>query len=189
VRFYHFAVIFIAVGLVGCSTANINNIRSVDFSNLTYALPDDLKEPGEKVATFTLNNGTLPATRKADGTVEKMGFSLSSVSYADVTSDGSEEAFVFVNIQTGGSSMPGILYVFSSGEKSPRQLWSIVTGDRADRGFRKIYSENGELVIELNDLAGSQGDCCPTQFSRTKYQLSGNSFRETGRELLPIQSN
>ena len=118
-----------------------------------------------------------------------MGLSLGKVNYADVTGDSLEEALVFVDVQTGGSALAGILYVYTIDGKNPRQLWSLTTGDRADKGFRNVYADNEELVVELNDPTGSRGDCCPTQFERTRYKWSNSGFREIHRELLPIVAN
>lgn len=183
--------LIIALFLSSCAAAQTNNanqtrdskIRSVDFSNFTYSWDGNLGDPKQ---TFTLKNGELPATRDGRGMIDEMGVFFSDVKYGDVTGDGFEEAFVFLSLQTGGSSIPGVLYIYTWQNNRPVLLWSRSTGDRADGGFRDAYAENGNLVVELNSSEGKLGDCCATKFERTKYKWNGKEFREKRKEILPV---
>lgn len=160
-----------------------SNIRSVNFANFTYPWTADLGNPKK---SFTLRNGELPATRNERGFIDEMGVFLQGVKYGDVTGDGVEEAFVSLSIQTGGSAIPGIIYIYTLRKNRPVLIWSHSTGDRADGGLRDIYAENGQLVVELNSSVGSRGDCCPTRFTRTHYEWRGGRFRQKRKETLPI---
>ena len=162
------------------------NIRSVDFSNFTYSWTADLGNPKK---SFTLRDGELPATRNERGLIDEMGVSFQGVKYGDVTGDGLEEAFVSLSIQTGGSAIPGIIYIYTLREGRPVPLWSRSTGDRADGGLRDVYAENGQLVVELNSSVGSRGDCCPTRFTRTHYEWRGGRFRQKRKETLPLPAS
>ena len=113
---------------------------------------------------------------------------LGKVFYGDVTGDGVEDAIVSMNILTGGSAMPGLVYVYALRENRLKLLWSFSTGDRADGGMRAVYAEHGQLVVELNDPFGSRGDCCPTHFTRTRYEWRGKRFRQKRKETKPVAS-
>lgn len=165
------------------------NIHSVDFANFTYPWTTDRIDRTNPKKTFTLRNGELPATRNRRGLIDEMGVFLQNVKYGDVTGDGVEEAIISLSIQTGGSAIPGIIYIYTLQKGRPVLLWSRSTGDRADGGSRNVYAENGRLVVELNSSVGSRGDCCPTQFTRTRYEWRGGRFRQKRKETLSIPAS
>lgn len=166
----------------------ITSIRNVDFYNFTYPLPKDMIDPANRKRSFKLKQGELPATRFADGFVNKMGIFLAGkIRYGDVTGDGTEEAMIFMSILTGGSALPGIIYVYTIQNNRPQMLWNLTSGDRADGGFRDMYAENGHLVVELSNSIGKRGDCCPVKYDRTVYEWRGSRFRPIKKQTLPIQ--
>jgi hypothetical protein len=168
------------------STAD-SPIRSIDFRNFTYPFTEGLIDPINPKRTFTLKNGELPETRNKQGLVDEMGIYLGNVIYGDVTNDNQEDAIVTISILTGGSATPQIVYVFTLENNRPKQLWAFSTGDRADKGLRKVYAENGQLVIELNSPIDSKGDCCPVFFTRSKYRWTGKNFQEVeNQDKLPV---
>jgi hypothetical protein len=78
-------------------------------------------------------------------------------------------------------------------------LWAFQTGDRADGGYKNIYAASGRLVVELQgkdkiigknlyeDDGTKNGDCCPTFFTRTRYEWGAKRFRQKGKsEVFPI---
>jgi hypothetical protein len=162
------------------------SIRSIDFKNFTYALPADLRTPGGR-RFFTLRGGRYPGT----GNEDEMYFAR--VVYGDVTGDGAEEAMIYLGIQTRGSAMPGVAYVYTMQGRRPRLLWSFSTGDRAGGGLHKIYAEGGELVAELYGPQEKwEGDGQLMRFTRRRYVWRGQRFRQRGRKEvipLPAQSN
>ena len=121
------------------------------------------------------------------------------IEYGDVTGDGQEEAMVVLYAERGGTESSNDVFVYTLKNGKPVVLWKFASGDRADGGLRKIYAEDGQLVIELagkNKIIGgdlyaddgtSTGACCPTVFTRTKYQWVGGRFRRRGNfEMLPF---
>ena len=179
-------VITLLISPSAFSRQRASNIRSVDFANFTYPWTADLVDPSNPQRRFILRNGERPATRDVRGFIDEMGVFLGGVTYGDVTGDGVEEAIVSMSIQTGGSSIPGLVYIYSFRANRPRLLWYFSTGDRADGGLRGVYAENGGLVVELNSPVGSRGDCCPTRFTHTRYEWRGSRFRQRRKETLPI---
>ena len=170
-------------------------IRRVDFANFTYAS----YFVGE-VGGFKLRDGELlPKRRDKIGRPLDMSLVLASVAYGDVNGDGAEEAIIDLGWETGGTAIPDLIYVYGLDRGKPKLLWAFETGDRADGGYKNVFAENGELVIELygkdkiigRDLYAedgtSNGTCCPTYFTRTRYKWANNHFRQQGEpEALPV---
>jgi hypothetical protein len=160
------------------------SIRSVDFASFTYPWVEDLGNPRTR---FTLTNGELAPLRNEAGIIKKMGVSLARIEYGDVTSDGQEEAMIILTFITGGSATPNAIYVYGLHQDQTKLLWSAATGDRADGGLHKVYAEDGHLVVERFSPVGTKGDCCPTHFTRTRFEWIGSRFRQKGKqETFPI---
>ena len=167
------------------------SIHSIDFANRTYPWTADLIDPTNPQKTFTIRNGERPATPDNRGFIDQEGIFLEHVIYGDVTGDGVDDALVTMSIQTGGSAIPGLVYIYAVHANRPKLLWYFSTGDRADGGLHKVYAENGELVVELNGPKRRiEGDCCPMRFTRRRYVWRGNRFRQKGRkEIIPIPAS
>lgn len=167
------------------SPAPNSPIRSFDFANFTYPAKPVFSDARK---SFTLQNGKFKG-REDDDPV-----GLVYLGYGDVTGDGDEEAMAVLNISVRGSAIPYVTYIYTLKEAKPKLLWAFSTGDRADGGLRQVYAENGELVMELygkgkiigGDLYAEDGmtggDCCPTHFTRARYQWQGNRFQQKGKE-------
>jgi hypothetical protein len=127
----------------------------------------------------------------------RIGASYVTTRYFDATGDGDDEAFVIIKIETTGSAIPQVVYVFTYKEDKPELIWYFRTGDRADGGLKDLRPEHGELVVELygqdrfllgeTETGKVTGDeeqiCCPTFFTRTRYKWMGNIFRMQGKRL------
>jgi hypothetical protein len=169
-------------------------IGQFDFKNHTYPLPRGWQDQDSKNAT--LENGVREMTK------DKIGLSLVNVKYLELTGDQSDEAIVTLKIETGGSAVPKVVYIFGWDNGEPNLIWSFRTGDRADGGLKSFSAENGMLVVELYGqdryifgqvetlrVVGDEEDlCCPTYFTRTHYKWNGKTFVLQGnRETLPVK--
>jgi hypothetical protein len=151
----------------------VETIRAVDFANFTYS-----GRPTGERRKLTLRNGELRPTRQdSSGLLIGLWFKLTSVTYADVTGDGREEAIIVHAWLIYGSAAPNVVYVYGLSQGIPRFLWGMTTGDRADEGLKDIYGENGLLMMETFIPEGSQGDCCPVAYVKTEYRYRGGTFR------------
>ena len=176
-------------------------IGSFDFKNYTYELPRGWQNPDGSTG-ITLTNGRvapvggfvsddLDDESRAEAKAQRrIGMSLVTTKYLDVTGDGQDEALVVLKIETGGGAIPQIVYVFTWNNGKPELLWPFRTGDRADGGLKALRSENGELVIELygqdrfilgqTETGKITGDeeqlCCPTYFTQSFYKWNGKNF-------------
>lgn len=176
-------------------------IRRIDFANFTFPKLASKKCNAQSV---TLHDGRYDAPedrvpRKLPS-VDCWSVALSSVNYGDVTGDDQEEAIVMLYAELGGTEGAQDVFVYGLEHSKPRLLWKFVTGDRGDGGPRRVYAENGELVVELfgvgaaigKKLYGTEegvGACCPKHFTRTRYRWDGGRFQQTGKqEVFPNPS-
>lgn len=165
-------------------------IGKFDFKNYTYPLPRGWQGA---ISEIILVNGKAPLSMEEEE--RKIGASYVKTKYGDVTGDGQDEAFVIIKIETGGSALPQVVYVFDWKNEEPELIWYFRTGDRADGGLRDLRAENGELIIEIYGqdryifgdvetmkIVGDEEQlCCPTFFTRNRYKLTGNRFVLQGK--------
>ncbi len=169
-------------------------LAKFDFKNYVYPLPRGWQDADGKEAT--LENGL----RRMSG--EKIGLSYLTTKFGDVTGDEEDEAFVILKIDTAGSAIPLLVYVFTLKDKEPELIWYFRTGDRADGGLKSLHTDNGEFVVELfgqdrfilgavetSKITGDEEQlCCPTFFTRTHYKWNGKNFQMQGkRETFSIE--
>ena len=184
-------------------------IGNFDFKNYTYELPRGWQNP-DGTADITLTNGRIAPIQgkpnreemtdeeKAENRqARRIGMSYVTTKFLDVTGDGQDEAVVILKVETAGSAIPQIVYIFTWKDGKPELLWPFRTGDRADGGLKDIRFENGVLVIELygqdrfelgqTETGKITGDeeqlCCPTHWTRSFYKWNGKNFLMQGKRL------
>ena len=164
-------------------------LGSFDFKNYTYPFPHGWQDVDSK--EFALENGSRSVSE------EKIGISYVTTKYGDATGDGADEAFVILKIDTGGSAIPQVVYVFTWKDDQPELIWHFRTGDRADGGLKNLRTENGSVIIELygqdryilgeSETLKITGDeeqiSFPMFFTRTGYKWNGSNFRLEGKRL------
>lgn len=170
-------------------------IGKVDFRNYTYPLPHGWQNPDG--SEITLTNGRLEPIADETKLERRIGMSYVTTKFLDVTGDGQDEAIVVLKIETGGSAIPQVVYVFEWKNGEPELIWPFRTGDRADGGLKDLRAENGEFVVELYGqdrfLLGQMETgritndveqlCCPTHFTRSFFKWNGKSFLMYGKRL------
>jgi hypothetical protein len=183
-------------------------IGTFDFKNFTYELPRGWQNP-DGTTDFTLTGGKIAPVEgtfsddmsdeeKADiRQRRRIGMSYVTTKYLDMTGDGEDEAVVILKVETGGSAIPQLAYVFQWKDGGPNLIWPFRTGDRADGGLKDIRVENGLVVVELygqdrfvlgqTETGKITGDrvqlCCPTHFTRSFYRWNGKDFLLSGKRL------
>jgi len=183
-------------------------LGTFDFKNHTYELPRGWQNP-DGTTEITLVNGKVapveaattedmdPETKAAVKAERRIGMSYVTTKYFDITGDGQDEALVILKIETAGSAIPQLVYVFTWKDGKPELIWPFRTGDRADGGLKDLRAENGELVVELygrdrfllgqTETGKITGDeeqlCCPTSFTRSRYKWNGKNFLMQGKRL------
>lgn len=182
-------------------------LGSFDFKNFSFPLPRGWQNPDN--SDIALENGRLVpisvdtdlgmdpgqlAERKAR---RRIGMSYVTTKFLDVTGDGQDEAIVILKVETTGSAIPQLLYVYEWNNDKPELIWNFRTGDRADGGLKDIRIEDGSLVVELygqdrfllgeTETGKITGDeeqlCCPTYFTRTMYRWNGSRFQMNSKRL------
>jgi hypothetical protein len=161
-------------------------IRKIDFENFTYPETADYY-------SFTLKGGEHPFIMNKED-----GIYLGKVDYSDVTGDEQEEAILTISLRTGGSAMPNLIYVYTLKNENPHLLWGFMTGDRAEGGLKRVYTENSELVVETfgenkfeNDnwkfslpQKNAGGLCCPTAYTKIRFKWENEKFVPEGNPEL-----
>jgi len=177
-----------------------STIRQIDFANFTYP-SRVVGEAALEAGGFKVRNGELLPKRKDEiGRPLSTSLFLKGVTYGDVTADGTEEAIIDLAWGTGGSSIPDLVCIYGLSKRKPKLLWAFATGDRADGGYKNVFAEHGQLVVELkgkDEIIGrnlfendgtNNGACCPIYFTRTRYAWVRNRFRQQGEsEVLPLE--
>ncbi|GIU82614.1 MAG: hypothetical protein D6687_06180 [Acidobacteria bacterium] len=171
-------------------------IANFDFKNFKYPLPRGWQDFDSKEAELV--DGKRPIFMESDNKRErKIGLSYLTTKFFDVTGDEEDEAIVILQVETGGASIPHLVYIFTWEKDAPKLLWYFRTGDRADGGLKNIYSQDGKLVIELYgqdryvvgevETARIMNDeeqiCCPTHFTKSYYKWNGKYFALQGKRL------
>lgn len=187
--------------------ASTSPIANFDFKNFTYELPRGWHNPDGNQITLTDGKvKPIAANTSEDMSDEvkaemrakrRIGMSYVTTKFLDVTGDGQDEALVILKVETTGSAIPQLVYVFTWKDEHPELIWPFRTGDRADGGLKDLRAENGELVVELygqdrfllgqTETGKVTGDeeqlCCPTYFTRSRYKWNGRSFLMQGKRL------
>ena len=198
-----------AESLDGRDKKTTSPIGSFDFKNFTYELPRGWQNP-DGSTDITLTNGRIAPVEgrtnqdemspedKAEAKMgRRIGMSYVTTKYLDVTGDGQDEAVVILKIETAGSAVPQLAYVFEWKNDKPELIWPFRTGDRSDGGLKDIRVENGQLVVELfgqdrfilgqTETGKITGDyeqlCCPSYFTRSVYKWNGKNFLMQGKRL------
>lgn len=154
-------------------------IREIDFKNFTYPV-----ETGKD--RFTLKNGETPFDKGED-----ILFSLENIEFADLTNDSEDEAIIKILVEYRATST-GLMYVYTLENQKPKILWSVASGYDAKGGVKRIYSENGELIVELfgnNKFIEGKGKFefsgeagvpknlyRPTTFTKFRFKWNGEKF-------------
>lgn len=206
----------------GRNTTSVFPINNFDFKSYAYELPRGWQNPDGTAEMKLVNGKAAPVgvdvseelsneARATAKTERRIGMTLVTVKYMDLTGDGSDEAVVVLKIETGGSAVPQIVYVFEWNNGAPEQIWLFRTGDRSDGGLKNFFAENGLLIVELygqdrfilgqvetGRITGDEEQlCCPTHFTRSAYKWNGSTFLMQGKRhtysladpSLPSQEN
>ena len=199
----------LVLGILILSTCGLSEsqstIRRVDFKNFTYPLSGPLlghnrlqwlsaKISPHRKPIHLVNGEDLTKSSSVvmDGHeyVQWEGFSLQSVSFADLTGNGEEEAIVVLHYRTGGTQQTDYVYIYSFVAGKPKLLAYFYVGDRAYSGLCKVVGDHGNLVVELFDPEKRSGDCCSSGIVRTRYRWEQGQFKAVGaveRETLEEQ--
>jgi hypothetical protein len=180
--------------------SSTRSIRDIDFRNFSYP---ELPTGKCSMSRVRVRDGKYGSVKNfSPGRTPKGGcwaVDVAPIVYGDVTGDGQEEAMVVLYAEVGGTESSNDVFIYAMKNGKLTLLWKFATGDRADGGLRRIYAENGGLVVELagkNKIIGSDlyapdgtltGACCPTVFTRTKYKWVRGRFVRSGKpEVLPF---
>jgi hypothetical protein len=193
-------LMLVTVMLPAAQATPTRSIRDIDFRNFSYP---SLPTGKCSMSSVRVRNGKYGSLKNFSPGRDPEGgcwaVDVAPIGYGDVTGDGREEALVVLYAEVGGTESSNDVFIYALKNGKPTLLWKFATGDRADGGLRRLYAEKGQLVVELagkNKFIGddlyapdgtSTGACCPTVFTRTKYQWVRGRFVRSGvSEVLPF---
>jgi hypothetical protein len=177
---------------LGASAAGPDQKLAVRFKNFEYPFvmyehwPNDFEWQRIDVADkIRLVDGRWRDTSN-ESDLNFCGLTLESVKFADVTSDGRNEAIVVLRYDTGGTQYSHYVYIYSLQGSAPKLLAYFHSGDRAAMGLSDVYAQKGNLVVELFDPAKRQGDCCSTGIIRKRFHWNDSVFHQVGKDELGV---
>lgn len=172
------------------------SVNKVDFANFTFPLNGPLLGHGSLVwlgkptsahqrQPIHLVDGkdlTKESSFKMDGKeyAQYEGFTLQSVSFADLTGDGRDDAIVVLRYNTGGTQTTNYVYFYTFELERLVLLAYCHTGDRAYEGLNAVYGDHGVLVFELFDPDKRQGDCCSSGVIVQRFKWRAGHFQPFG---------
>ena len=162
------------------------DITTIDFKNFTYPAYC----VGDAPQKITVMDGEFLKETQEDGYVDRFSFSVMDVAFGDLTGDGKPEAVILSICNTGGTGnfSEGFVYTLQTGK--PRLVARIPGGDRAYGGLRGAWIENGQLIVDSNEVGEVGGACCPEFVVTTKYKLTAGKLVKSGaplkRPLVPV---
>jgi hypothetical protein len=177
------------VALTASASAQ-QSLRKIDFKNFTYPLSGSTLGHDRLVWLDPASSGRHIRLVNGKDRPSRPGFTLDSVTFADLTGEGKEDGIVVLHFDTGGTQQTDYVYIYAPAAEKPVLLTYFSTGDRSASGLHKVYGENGKLVVELLDPAKSEGDCCSTGFVRTRYKWQNGRFEASGDQefgAVPLQ--
>ena len=142
-----------------------------------------------------------------DDSIRSINIDNYDINYGDVTKDGVEDAMGARGLESHGSAITAMVYVYGVQNHRAKVLWQFESGDRAYGGLKAIYAHCGDLIVELNGKnatpedpyaseapwivdKGDGGACCPSYFTRTRYEWRKGRFRRKGKpEVFPLKTN
>lgn len=175
------------------STSQKNDsIEKIEFENFTYPLKvwrtvsEDIVPKSKNIS---LKDGKLELMdRYAQGNPEPVVFSISNISFLDITNDSKKDAVVTLVANPSPRGSFTCTYIYSLKQNKPSLIGSFETGTGAFGGLRRLYFENESLILEEYVGTETTAYCCPEEFLRTYYKWNGKKLLKTKSETLPNES-
>jgi hypothetical protein len=153
--------------------------RQADFSNFNYPISGNMLGH-DRLKWLDISTERRVQLLGGKSLSKSPGFTLKSVTFADVTGSGYDDAIVVLHFNAGGTQQTDYVYFYSMANKIPKLLAYFHAGDRAYSGLYKVYGIGGVLVVDLFDPDKRTADCCSSGILRTRYKWQSGHFHEVG---------
>jgi hypothetical protein len=116
------------------------------------------------------------------------GIEVGGVRYADVTGDGAEEAFVWVDCVHPTSGWPDVLEVFdgSSDPKAPKRI-GVLIGEKENLHVKSLTFSGHTVTVDAAAFAKQDPNCCASLRIRQSFTWEGGSFRAGKRAVRTVR--
>jgi hypothetical protein len=163
-------------------------IRQIDFKNFTYAWDEPIALDttwrwldSSPESDIKVSDGMYRFDDEDDtGDGPSPFITEDSVTYGDLTGDGTEEAIVKLNYSTGGTHNWDYLYVYRLTKSHLSLLGRLESGSRGNGGLISVKVKGTSLVTDFADKDKLRGDCCSAGFIRVRYRWQRGTFVEFG---------
>jgi hypothetical protein len=164
------------------------SVREVDFNNFDYIFArDELAAVPTKLTWLPPKGSVIPIR---DGryrfSCEDSPCPLLTVDYTvfgDIAGLSQTAALVVMTYHSGGTASWQYVYVVSMLSETPRVVACLETGARAYMGLSRLSTNQGNLVVTVNDPEKRVGDCCSSGTITYRYRRNGSSFERLGQPV------
>ena len=176
----------------GQEKRTLADIRQIDFRNFRFPWrtptgTEDFQWLTKFDTTVSLQDGVHVFKGECGSSCPEV--SISEVSYTDVNDDFVQDAIVVLSYSTGGTAHWNYVYMYTTAKGALKLIAAFEAGTRIHHGLHRVYMGSGHLIVELNEPDESEGECCATWRTRTKYQWRGDRFEavsEPVKEPIPV---
>ena len=173
---------------MGHTASSQSPIRQIDFRNFTYAWDEPIALDttwrwldSSPQSHIKVSDGMYSFDDENDMEGEPSPFlSVDSITYGDLTGDGTEEAIVKLNYSSGGTANWDYLYVYRLRKGHLLLLGRLESGTRGYGGLIRVTVEGASLVMDFADKDKLLGDCCSAGYIRVHYRWQRGTFVEFG---------
>jgi hypothetical protein len=158
-------------------------IRAIDWQNHTYELAE--------LGAVTVAGGRADFAISDDNKAVEIGtgngtFAVASPLFADVNSDGIDDAIISCVLATGGTGHFSEIRIYTLQGGKVTVLAEIPGGDRGDGGIRRVTLDGTALIVERNVLVEGDGTCCPSAAQRERWTWKASEMVEDLAARRPI---
>lgn len=169
-------------------TAQAASIREINFENFSYPfVSHKYFSVPSRLRWMPLNTSGRAALRDGSytfpcGDPPCYLLTFEQVAFGKITDMG-EVAMVTVVFHTGGTANWEYMYVLAMRAGKPQVVAWMEAGSRAYMGLRRVSTDRGDLVLEVNDPDKRVGDCCSTGSITFHYRWQQGVFRQIGKPV------
>jgi hypothetical protein len=149
-------------------TKTSSTVRDVDWMNRTYTVTAGALLGEAKTAYFPVKKGQYDTPESA---TDEYHFSIRSVSFGDVNTDGKEDALVVADLSYGGNGLDTIAQVYSINAKGELVALLQVSPD-----YDNAALDTSGLWLSRSVWAENDPRCCPSKTVKEQWSWNGTKW-------------
>ncbi|MGR8998172.1 MAG: META domain-containing protein [Gammaproteobacteria bacterium] len=158
-----------------------NSVIIKDNNRLTKNVLNNTTYHIGELGTIRLDNGKFKH-RYGEGATQINEVTVEKIAFGDLNGDGLDDAAVVLTWQNGGSGTFKYLVAIQNVSGLPRQMDSILLGDRIQ--IREMSISDGKVALDELTFGSRDPMCCPSQSIKQTYSLrSGKWMHGAGKSI------